>query len=159
MPETRNPGNPVLEGTAVWEGLEIDYGTLRIPEEDMIAFAKANDPLPFHTDPDYAAEHVFGRIIASGSQLFMEYHKRHFIPQFGKSIVAGLSIDHWRFHRPHFPEMEVRGLLRVIKISPKPEKGIVVIHWRYIFEDGGDSPMQTADFTILHRPDNFGPHN
>ena len=64
-----------LEST--WE-----LGELNLTEEEVITFAKIIDPLPFHTDPEAAAKTPFGRLIAPGTMMYSEYHKRNFIPMF-----------------------------------------------------------------------------
>lgn len=47
-------------------GQEFDFGSMAMPLEEILEFARTYDPQPFHTDPDAAAESVFGGIIASG---------------------------------------------------------------------------------------------
>ena len=48
----------------VWQS-----GSVVIGEDEMIAYAKANDPQPIHVDPDAAKNGPFGGIIASGWQI------------------------------------------------------------------------------------------
>ena len=53
-----------------WEDVPLDVnsttGSWTFTEEEIIAFAKKYDPQPFHTDPEAAAAHEFGGIVASG---------------------------------------------------------------------------------------------
>lgn len=47
-------------------GTRVETGTLTFSAEDIIRFAKAFDPQPFHTDPVAAENTVFGALCASG---------------------------------------------------------------------------------------------
>ena len=47
-------------------GTVYDVGGFTADRAEMIAFAERYDPQPIHTDPDAAAESIFGGIIASG---------------------------------------------------------------------------------------------
>lgn len=47
-----------------------------LSEAEIISFAKANDPQPFHTDPEAARLSPYGGIIASGFQTMIEAFKR-----------------------------------------------------------------------------------
>ncbi len=43
-----------------------EYGGTTVTREDILRFAHAYDPQPFHTDEAFAREHFFGGLIASG---------------------------------------------------------------------------------------------
>ena len=47
-------------------GKTVDVGSRTVTEEEIIAFATAFDPQPFHIDKDAAAHSIFGGVIASG---------------------------------------------------------------------------------------------
>ncbi len=143
----------LIAGQAIWPGAERVLGSVALTEEEIIAYAKFCDPLPFHIDPVFAKGTVFGGIVASGSQLFVEFHKRWFIPIFSSSMVAGLSIDHWTFHQPHFPDRRITGTLHTVDVAPKPQKGLAIVHWRYSFHDEAQLLIQSAEFKVMHRPD------
>src|SRR5216683_2019225 len=44
-------------------------GSLKVTEEDIIAFAKQFDPQPFHIDPERARDSIFGGLVASGCHI------------------------------------------------------------------------------------------
>lgn len=154
MPTTEQK-TVTLAGQQLFPGWEQILGTVSLSQDDIIEYARFCDPLPFHVDPDFAKTSVFGGIVASGSQLFVEFHKRWFIPTYSYSMVAGLSIDHWTFHQPHYPDIMIRGTLSVLDVMPKPEKGLAIIHWKYNFHDPAIALIQSAEFKVMHRPDNF----
>src|SRR5438105_5852946 len=43
-----------------------DLGSVKITEEEIIAFARQFDPQPFHIDPERARDSIFGGLVASG---------------------------------------------------------------------------------------------
>lgn len=48
-------------------GQRFDYGSFRLSEAEIIAYARDFDPQPFHTDPEAArAAPLFGGLVASG---------------------------------------------------------------------------------------------
>lgn len=50
-----------------WElGQRLDLGSHAFTEEEIIRFARAYDPQPFHVDPEAARESHFGALCASG---------------------------------------------------------------------------------------------
>src|SRR4029078_8547209 len=51
------------------EGEVWQSGPIVIGEDELIAYARANDPQPIHVDPDAARNGPFGGIIASGWQI------------------------------------------------------------------------------------------
>ncbi|HSP25116.1 MAG TPA: MaoC family dehydratase [Saliniramus sp.] len=65
MPEPARPA-PFFENLVIGE--RVDLGGYTFTEENIVHFAKAFDPQPFHTDPDAAARTHFGGLCASGWQ-------------------------------------------------------------------------------------------
>ncbi len=59
-----------MSATLYWEdfrpGETAEIGRHTFTEEEIVAFARAYDPQPFHTDPDAARASFFGGLIASG---------------------------------------------------------------------------------------------
>lgn len=57
-------------GTIYFEDIEPgqvrELGDIQVEREEMIAFAERYDPQPIHTDPEQAAESIYGELIASG---------------------------------------------------------------------------------------------
>ena len=43
-----------------------EFGSYDVTEEEILEFAGQYDPQPFHTDPEAAAETIYGGLIASG---------------------------------------------------------------------------------------------
>ena len=53
-----------------WEDVEVGavqrFGAYAVTREEVLAFARAYDPQPFHLDDKAAAQSLFGRLSASG---------------------------------------------------------------------------------------------
>lgn len=139
----------VLGEEEVFPGKVYDWGMISVNEDEVIRFAQSHDPLWLHTDPEAAANGPWKRIIASGPMLFSEFHRRFWIPKFGGTVIGGMNIQNWEFLKPHFPDANIRGVLKVEAIQPKAE-ATAAIKWDYRFYDHSYELMQSAQFTVLH---------
>jgi hypothetical protein len=61
--------------------LDNGFGTIAVPADEIVAFARLFDPQTFHTDPEAAERNPFGGLIASGwhtaslmTRLFMDHY-------------------------------------------------------------------------------------
>ena len=52
-------------------GMQVDTAPALIEKEKMLAFARDYDPIPLHTDEQYAKTTPFGGLIAPGVMSFM----------------------------------------------------------------------------------------
>ena len=60
--------------------------------EKMLAFARIYDPIPLHTDEEYAKTTPFGKLIAPGVMSFMSVWAKYLeVDFFGKELLAGKS--------------------------------------------------------------------
>ena len=80
------------------EGEVWQSGSIVIGEDEMVAYAKANDPQPIHVDPDAARNGPFGGIIASGWQI-AALSMRLFVEAggYGDAPIVGIGIDELRW--------------------------------------------------------------
>src|SRR5690606_23117546 len=100
-----------------------------VTEEEIIAFGRANDPQPMHTDPELAAGGRFGGLIASGGQV-ATLSLRLFIEAggYGETPVVALGIDELRWLRPVRPGDRLHVVREVIETRAsrsKPHLGII----------------------------------
>ena len=114
-------------------GQEIDLGERAVTEEEIVAFARAFDPQPFHVDPDAAAGSLYGGVIASGW---------HTCSLMMRMVVDGMmcaassmgspGLDGVRWLRPlrGGDTLKVRYLTTRVKGSAsKPDRGVVWSTW------------------------------
>jgi acyl dehydratase len=83
------------------EGETFDCGSIDVEREEMLEFARRYDPQPIHTDPDAAAESMFGGLIASGwftcalsTRLLVTGYMNK------TATLGGRGMDDVRWHRP-----------------------------------------------------------
>jgi len=131
-------------------GAVLRAGPYVIPEQELLDFAAAWDPLPIHVDKDYAARH--GGVTAPGTYLLaVKMRLIHRLP-FRCTVVAGFGFDEVRFHRPVHPadaltlELTWRDKRRS---KSRPDCGIVSGHCALV-NAAGEMVMSHLD-TILMR--------
>lgn len=122
-----------------------DLGEVSFSEADIIAFGEEYDPLPFHVDPEAAAEQFFGGVIASGWQTAATCYgavAREFLAD--TSVVAGRGVDEMRLHRPVRPGdvIEVQAEVVETRPEPNPDHGLVRVRIEAHLQAGGP---ETAD--------------
>ena len=73
-------------------GMTVDTAPVVIEKEKMLAFAHEYDPLPLHTDEEYAKTTPFGNLIAPGVMSFMSVWTKYLeVDVWGKELIAGKS--------------------------------------------------------------------
>ena len=74
-------------------GMEVDTAPAAIKKEKMVAFAHDYDPIPLHTDEEYAKNTPFGKLIAPGVMSFMSVWAKYLeVDFFGKELLAGNDV-------------------------------------------------------------------
>lgn len=135
------------------EGQEFELGTITLSEQEIIDFAKAFDPLDFHTDREAAKNSMFKGLVASGPHIFTLVHRVAWIPRFGHTVLAGLEVTNWKFLKPVYPGRSIHSTAKVTRIKPNPAKGYAAVTWMYLFIDENNEPVQTLEMTVLHKMD------
>jgi len=128
-----------------------NLGTISFSEEEIINYAKLNDPLAFHTDKKVAEQSIFKGLVASGSHTFNAFYNRAWVPLFGDSVICGLGVNNWKFIRPVYADQPIHGKLTIAGLSTNPERGHVVVTWKFDFFDSKEVMVQTLDITVLHK--------
>ena len=73
-------------------GMTMEVAPAVIGKEKMMDFARTYDPLPLHTDEEYARASVFGALIAPGVMSFMSVWAKFLeLDFFGNELLAGKS--------------------------------------------------------------------
>lgn len=89
--------DPWREWCRVEPGAVARLGSYRFEADDIIAFAKAFDPQPFHVDPEAAKHSLFGQLCASGLQTMVVWAA---LAQDSRWEVQPSNLRHLRWHRP-----------------------------------------------------------
>ncbi len=130
-----------------------DLGTVTLSEQEIIDYAKLNDPQDFHINKEAALNSIFRGFVASGSQILNTFHVRSWVKMFGHTIIAGLEINNWKFLKPVHANKPINGKTIIVFFKPNEEKRHCVVTWRYEFTDEKGEFVQTLEITVLHRID------
>ena len=110
-------------------GQRFDLGRRTVTRSEIVAFARAFDPQPFHLDEAAAADSIFGGLVASGW---------HTVSLYMRLLVDGLlhecaslgspGVDEVRWRHPVRPRDTLAAGATVVATIPsrsKPDRGIV----------------------------------
>jgi len=128
-----------------------DLGVKRFNDAEIIDFAMQNDPLDFHLNVEAGKNSLFKSLVCSGQQPFNFFYNKQWVPKFGKTVVAGLGVDNWRFLKPVFVNEEVHCVTTIMELIPHPEKGTVTVRWNFEFQNTEGELFQHLEMIVLHR--------
>jgi acyl dehydratase len=104
-------------------------GPILVTEEEIVAFGRAYDPQPFHTDAAAAAAGPFGSLIASGWHVAALIMKQLVDSRpYGNTPLLGMGVEELRWLHPVRPGdrlMVRREILSTARSSSKPDRGVV----------------------------------
>jgi acyl dehydratase len=126
-------------------------GTHVITEEEIIAFARAYDPQPFHTDPEAAKATFFKGLAASGwhtAAITMRLNVDSGLPMAGGWIGAGGEIKWPRPTRPGDTLQVVNTVLALRPSRSKPERGLVTVRTETLNQRGEVVQELTATMIV-----------
>ena len=114
-------------------GQEIDLGQRTVSEQEIIAFATAFDPQPFHVDREAAAGSIYGGVIASGWHT-CAMMMRMVVDgmRFAASSMGSPGLDGVRWLLPvrAGDTLALRHVTKAVKASrSKPDRGVVWTSW------------------------------
>ena len=133
------------------KGQEFKLGTKQFSKKEVIDFALLFDPLDVHINEEKAKKSIFKGWVCSGSQAFNYFYATHWIPLFGHSVVAGLSVNNWLFKLPIYAEDKITCSCKIDEISMLSDENKMVITWFFeIFNSKGEL-AQSLELKILHR--------
>jgi len=100
-----------------------------ISAEEIVAFARDNDPQPMHVDAEAARNGPFGGLIASGWQI-AAMSMRLFLQAggYGKTPMVGMGVDELRWRKPVKPGDTLtveREIVDVSRSTSQPDRGTI----------------------------------
>ena len=109
-----------------------------IEKDKMLDFARTYDPLPLHTDEEYAKNTHFGKLIAPGVMSFMSvwanYQRNDF---FGDGLLVGKS-TRIEWLKPVFIDDVLTGEVTITRLTPRSERNGLVEFTVDIYNQHGD---------------------
>ena len=108
-----------------------------INKEDMLSFANKYDPIPLHTDEEYAKSTIFGSLIAPGVMSFMSVWAKYLENDLaGDELLAGKS-PKIEWFKPVFADDVLTSTCTVSKLNKRNEKnGIVELTFEVLNQKG-----------------------
>jgi len=134
-------------------GQIIEAGPHRVSEDELRGFARDWDPQWFHTDPEAAAEGIFGGLIASGwhtCAIAMRLAVQAALE--GSESFASPGLQYVRWPNPVRPGDALRLHAEVIEArrsASKPRLGILRWRWQLINQHGAQ--VLDTEVTSLFR--------
>ena len=109
-------------------GMTLEVAPAVIGKEKMMDFARTYDPLPLHTDEEYAKASVFGALIAPGVMSFMSVWAKFLeLDFFGDELLAGKSTK-IEWVRPVYADDVLTGRAKITNLVKRNAKnGLVEI--------------------------------
>ncbi|MBO9645652.1 MAG: MaoC family dehydratase [Pseudacidovorax sp.] len=134
-------------------GQVIEAGPHAVTEDEVLGFARQWDPQWFHTDPDAAAQGVFGGLIASGwhtcaiAMRLVVQAALHDSESF-----ASPGIDQIRWSQPVRPDDQLRLRAEVIEARRSDTKAhLGILRWRWQLFNQHEAQVLDAMVTSLFR--------
>jgi acyl dehydratase len=146
---------PALYLDDIQVGLRFTTGTHPVDQAQIIDFASAFDPQPFHTDPEAAQGSVFQGLAASGwhtAAITMRLLVQDGAPIAGGIVGAGTELT---WPRPTRPGDVLRVASEVVKVTPsrsRPDRGTVTLRSETLNQDDQVVQIQVATLMVPRRP-------
>ena len=109
-------------------GMTVQIAPVLIEKQKMLDFAHTYDPIPLHTDEEYAKKSPFGALIAPGVMSFMSVWAKYLeVDFFGDEMLAGKS-TRIEWHKPVYAGDSLHGNAVITKLTRRNARnGIVEI--------------------------------
>ncbi|MGH8751460.1 MAG: MaoC family dehydratase [Burkholderiales bacterium] len=141
-----------------WEdfkaGENVELGEKRVSREEIIAFARAYDPQPFHIDEQAARQSFFGGLIASGwhtCAMLMRIMCDAFLLE--SASMGSPGVDNIRWLKPVRPDdvIRVRRVCLETRASQsRPEMGVIKNRYE-VYNQNDELVMQIEAMSLIRR--------
>lgn len=132
-------------------GKKIDLGIIVLSDQEIIDFAKAFDPLDFHTSKEKAQKTIFKRLIASGPHIFNYIYRKEWVPRFGHTVICGTGISNWKFIKPVYANQKISVELSVLEMKPDTKIGGISVVWQFEFKNENGGMVQFLQMEVMHK--------
>ncbi len=128
-------------------------GRRTLGRDEIVAFARAWDPQPFHLDEEAAAASIYGGLIASGWHTVCVFMRLFVDGMLGQAAALGSpGIDELRWLKPVRPG----DTLEALEVRPsrsKPDRGIVRLRSVMVNQDQEEVLSFIGNVMFRRRPD------
>lgn len=137
-------------------GREFRTDGATITEAQILDFALAFDPQPFHLDVEAAKQSIFGGLIASGFHtMALTFRLFAQTRALAACSMGSPGADELRWLRPVRPGDTLRAIVRVVEqrqSTSKPDRGIVRLQWTTLNQAGDPVLTMTSMQIVRRRP-------
>lgn len=130
-------------------GMTMEVAPAVIDKQKMMDFARIYDPLPLHTDEEYAKASPFGALIAPGVMSFMSVWAK-FLEQdfFGDELLAGKSTK-IEWVRPVYADDILTGRAKITNLVKRNARNGLVEIYVEAFNQHGDLVLTDVTEAIV----------
>ena len=130
-------------------GMTMEVAPAVIDKQKMMDFARIYDPLPLHTDEEYAKASPFGALIAPGVMSFMSVWAK-FLEQdfFGNELLAGKSTK-IEWVRPVYADDILTGRAKITNLVKRNARNGLVEIYVEAFNQHGDLVLTDVTEAIV----------
>jgi len=141
-----------------WEDFKVgdsaSIGERVVDKAEVIAFAKAYDPQPFHVDEEAAKESIFGGLIASGWHTVGMVMRMTVDSYLRDSASLGSpGVDSVRWLKPVRPGDRIRVTRKILETrasKSRPGMGVIKTLWQ-VFNQDDDLVMTMEGYGMFQR--------
>lgn len=137
-------------------GREFRTDGATITESQILDFALAFDPQPFHLDVEAAKATIFGGLIASGFHtMALTFRLFAQTRALAASSLGSPGVNELRWLRPVRPGDTLRATVTVQEQRPstsKPDRGMVRLRWTALNQRGEPVLTMTSMQLVRRRP-------
>lgn len=134
-------------------GTVIDLDCYTVTRDEILEFASRWDPQPIHLDDDFAAEHEFGEIIASGLHTLGVYQRLAVLGPYRRwSIIAGRAIRDVQLTYAVRAGATLRGEIEIAAVRPTDERRALVTTSGRLYVEDHLALQLTTDAYLRRRP-------
>ena len=135
-------------------GMTVEIAPAVIEKQKMLDFARAYDPIPLHTDEEYAKASPFVALIAPGVMSFMSVWAKYLEADFfGEELLAGKSTK-IEWHKPVFAEDVLTGKATITEmVKRNPKNGLVAISFDVYNQHGELVLTDVTEAIVKCRPE------
>ena len=132
-------------------GMTVETEPVVIKQEKMLAFARDYDPIPLHTDEEYAKHTPFGKLIAPGVMTFMSVWAKYLENDFcGDELIAGKSTK-IEWVKPVFADDVLSGKATITNLVPRNARNGLVEISVDVYNQNGELVLTDITEAVVKR--------
>jgi acyl dehydratase len=137
-------------------GQTFALGRRCIARDEIVDFAKAWDPQPFHVDEAAAEASIYGQLIASGWHTVCVFMRLFADGLLNRTAAIGSpGIDELRWLKPVFAGDSLEAGVEILEVRPsrsRPDRGVARIRSVVRNQQGDEVLSMIANVMFLRRP-------